>query len=860
MIKVLFLLGIIFLSSCNLTDRSTLPGSDQIFLTWELIGNNIEAGDYRALFVLENRDDLELGNRGWSIYFNQLDMSGTSGPVSGDVKIEHLNGDLVRISPEEDFRLAPGQSVNIEYTSPGKVNNVSGTPLGPYIVFQDSTSGGTQAFAIDHYTIHPFPGTDSLFPPETGIPVPDAAWVYHQNVDLEKVNHLRAGSIIPSPVKVMDGDGTVAIGPGVRIHYQEGLESETGFLAGLLESITGVKPVIEISDQKGQNIIQLYYSEIEHAKNQEGYLLRAIPGEGIVIGGGGPAGVFWGIQSLLSLLPIESWHKEPDQLEIEAVVLEDEPAFGYRGMMLDIARNYHSPETIKKMIRIMGFYKMNKLHLSLTNDEAWRLEIPSLPELTEVGGYRGHTLDSKDHLIPAYGSGPYPDPENGTGSGFLTREAFIDILKFAKLHHIEVIPEINFPGHSRAAIYAMEARYDRLMAEGDPEEAEKYRLIDPSDRSRYRSAQNFHDNVVCVCKESVYLFYETVVDEVMEMYRDAGMQLKVIHSGGDEVPGGVWTGSPICEEFLKGNPEVGEAKDLQAWFEGRLLEILSRKNLVMAGWEEVALVKDEQDVWIPNPEYAGKGIVPYVWNNQDEFIDLGNRVANAGYPVVLCSVDNFYFDLAYTHHPDEPGHWWGGYANTRRAFEFIPYNVFHSTLTDKYRRPYGPEKVFTGYESLKPEARKNILGLQGHLWSETIKGGEMLEYYYLPKMLGLAERAWAGQADWGEIPETTTRVRAINQSWNEFANIIGQREMLRLDYMFDGFNYRLPPPGGVIREGVLYANTDFPGMVIRYTMDGSEPQVDSPLYTGPVEVSGAVNLASFDTRNRSSRVSKAVYH
>ncbi|MCK4747318.1 MAG: chitobiase/beta-hexosaminidase C-terminal domain-containing protein, partial [Bacteroidales bacterium] len=184
-----------------------------------------------------------------------------------------------------------------------------------------------------------------------------------------------------------------------------------------------------------------------------------------------------------------------------------------------------------------------------------------------------------------------------------------------------------------------------------------------------------------------------------------------------------------------------------------------------------------------------------------------------------------------------------------------PYNVFHSTITDKFRQPYGPEMNFEGMDALRKEGRKNIIGLQGELWSETLKGGQMLEYYYLPKMLGLAERAWAGQAEWGEIPETDARVKAIDASWNRFANVIGQREMPRLDYFHGGFNYRLPPPGAVIKEGKLHANIDFPGLSIRYTTDGTEPGANSPVYNGPVEVAGKVMLRSFDSRSRGSRIS-----
>jgi hexosaminidase len=419
-----------------------------------------------------------------------------------------------------------------------------------------------------------------------------------------------------------------------------------------------------------------------------------------------------------------------------------------------------------------------------------------------------------------------------------------------------VIPEINFPGHSRAAIYAMENRYERLMAEGQQEEAEAFRLLDPEDQSVYNSAQNFNDNIVCVCQEAPFRFYERVVDEVAAMYREAGLELTMLHTGGDEVPAGSWTGSPICREFLNAHPEVGGPAGLQAWFGAQLMEMLAGKGILMAGWEEAALLKDERGRWIPNEELNGGQVVPYVWNSLGSYLDLGNRVANAGFPVVLCNVDNFYFDLAYSHHPSEPGLYWGGHVDTRRAFCFSPYHVARTTLTDRYRRPLDAS-YFTGMEQMMPEARKNILGLQGQLWSETFRDSRMLEYYYLPKMLGLAERAWAGEPDWASIPEMEERVKAMNRDWSTVAGMIARRVLPRLDHLNGGYFYRIPPPGAVIRDGYLHANVAFPGMEIRYSSDGSEPDRQSPLYEGPVQVSGPVKLRTFSAAGRGSRVSVA---
>ena len=847
---ILLLIIPFFILSCNQMEQSSSSSESGVSLTWAFQGNNVEAGYYSAAFVLKNLGEEALTDS-WTLYFTQLGLGVIDESVTGNVSISHINGNLLSITPKEGFSLEPGDDVEIAYRKPGSMLLESESPLHPYMVYTDGEE--STAISIADYKLLPFPSLELFYPPEMGYKLPDAAWVYEQNSPVSLLGPDEIGKVIPTPIKEANSGSLMALYEDLSIAYQPGLENEAGYLSEKLKQLTGnTTKVVEGSEGMPGTITLLTSSAIV---GEEAYQLAATPEEGIVITGNTAAGVFYGIQSLLAVMPVKYWARPSSRMEIDMVYIEDKPAFSYRGMHLDIARNFIEPGDIKKLMQAMAFYKLNVLHLHMTDDEGWRLEIPSLPELTEVGAYRGHTTTERDHLIPAYGSDPDPLAEGNHGSGYLSRETFIDLLKFAKAHHIKVIPEINFPGHARAAIYAMESRYDRLMAEGKQEEAEWYRLIDPEDESVYNSAQNFNDNVVCVCTEGPYRLFETVVDEVIEMYEEAGHELDILNTGGDEVPAGVWKGSPICQAFMEENPEYEKYENLQAYFGSRIFEILKKKDLVMAGWEEIVMKKNDEGLWIPNPEFVGTDMLPLVWNSIFDNLDLGNRLANAGFPVILCNVTNFYFDLAYTHHPAERGLYWGGFVNTRSSFDFIPFDVFKSTLKDKMGNPYDPDTDFEGKEALKPEAYKRIVGLQAELWSETVKGGSMAEYYYLPKLIGFAERAWVGQASWGNIEDLDKRVAAMDADWNGFANRVGQRDLPRLDYLFGGFNYRLPPPGAIIKEGLLHANIDFPGLIVRYTTDGTEPGAESPVYEEPVKVNGAVKLRSFDTRGRGSRVS-----
>ncbi len=602
--------------------------------------------------------------------------------------------------------------------------------------------------------------------------------------------------------------------------------------------------------------LRLETGTVEGQGSPEAYELVVDPAAGIRIVGNSAAGVFYGLQSLRSLLPVTASGKG---LSLPALRVVDAPRFGYRGFFLDVARNFQPKAEVLRVLDLVARCKLNVFHFHLTEDEGWRVEIPSLPELTAVGARRGHTLDSSRSLPPHWGSGPEVD--RPYGSGFYTRKDYAEILRYAAARHIEVVPEIEMPGHARAAIKSMEARYRALLAKGDAEGAARYRLADPEDHSVYTSAQGYHDNVMNPALPSTYTFIERVVEELVALHREAGVPLRNIHVGGDEVPGGVWEGSPAAAAFLKENG-LGSVDDLWYVFYGRVEEILKRHGLPLSGWEEIGLRKtrlDGRPRMIPNPDFAARGWRAYVWNNTvgGGAEDLPYRMANAGYRVVLCPVSNVYFDLAWNQNPEETGLDWGGYVDLRKPFEFIPFDYYRNTRLDGRGRPVD-RAIFVGKDRLTDYGRSKIVGLQGNLWSETLNAPGKLDYKLVPKIFGLAERAWAPEPDWAREKDEARSDALFGEAWSRFVNVVGKRELPRLDRESPAWAYRIPKPGLSAADGQVRCSLEIPGFVLRYTTDGSEPTAKSPEVRGGIPAAREVRVAAFDTNGRKGHTARLV--
>ncbi|WP_209329701.1 family 20 glycosylhydrolase [Lunatimonas salinarum] len=826
-----------------------------IKIKWELVSNFLEeSGQFEAKFVFHNEGSRDLGSNGWKLFFNMSPRRILPYPDESIAKISHINGDWYEVSPGPDFELPAGGSLSFTYRGVEGVIKESDAPMGLYFVFYDGQGQEMEILPFDQFTVSPFYRNEQLLRGHMDREDPASAQQrFVENENLTLLNKEDLHPILPTPFQLQYKPGVFSLTEETGIYYADGLELEASYLQDKLREITGVLLKMEAGSLTEGGIYMGLGEIVVDGKKEEAYELD-IAEKHIRIQGSDASGVFYGVQSLLAWLGPEVFLGRKLPLDLRQAKVMDAPRFSFRSLHLDVSRNFQSKETILRMLDLMAHYKLNHFLFYTTEDEGWRLEIEGLPELTEVGAQRHHVADMHDPALhPAYGSGPFAYAEGKHGSGYYTKADFVEILKYAKERHITVIPELNFPGHARAAIKSMEARYEKYMALGDEEAANEYRLIDPDDRSEYLSAQSFKDNTVSVARESTYRFYEKVMDEIARMYEQAGLKLTKIHAGGDEVPEGAWTKSPMAAELLRQLPDIDDPKNLQAYFFRELLKRLEKLDVEVHVWEEMALKKQPDGSYVPNPEFVGKRVIPYIWNNMFDYPDMGYQLANAGYEVVLCNVSNFYFDLAYSNDPKEPGLYWAGFVDTKNAWTFAPFDWFKTTFQTSFGEKLNMEVAGAEMVKIKPEARKNIIGLEAQLWSETIKGRDMVEYYTVPKIIGYAESAWARERDWETIEQEGTRNAQIAAGWNVFANTVARREFPKLSSWNEGYELRIAPPGAKLENGMLYANVDFPGLAIRYTTDGSEPTPTSALYTVPVSVQGGVKLKVFDASGNASR-------
>ena len=450
-------------------------------------------------------------------------------------------------------------------------------------------------------------------------------------------------------------------------------------------------------------------------------------------------------------------------------VVTDGPDLPYRGLMLDVSRNFTRKADLLRLIDILAHYKVNYLHLHLGDDEGWRVEIDALPELTSYGAFRGipvlnadGSISEPDALEPSYCGTLDRNDKASPGNGYYSHADFVEILRYAGEKGLRVIPEFDTPGHSRAAIKAMEVR---ALRTGDA----SCLLSEAADTSRYMSVQDYDDNALNVALPSTYTFIGKVLDGLMALYAEAGVPLEAVHIGGDEVPEGAWTGSPACRALLDslGETDVACLKD---YYINRVLDLAEARGLKLAGWQEVA-----QHLEPATFERLKRSLAfTNLWAVSHGRDELAYRYANDGVPVVFSNAPSAYFDLAYNPSKTERGHSWGGFVDERRSFSFQPFDVYRSVRWDDKGRMADISGAGDGKTALLPEGESSIRGVQGQLWAETLRCFDHVTYYLFPKALGLFERGWNARPVWAGT--TVSDDPAFTEDFDRFFGIITAHE------------------------------------------------------------------------------------
>jgi len=770
---------------------------------------------------------------GWSLYFSSVVRILKAG--GDDFALTHINGDVYRLTPTASFAgFTPDRPVRIALKLEGhELSELY--PMPNYYVAAD----GPNANGLSARTIA---STRPVIDPETGLeslafvaPFTDEArlaggsatdvtvWataprLYATNLAAGAIAQpVPATAVLPTPLKIkVDANGA-------RLDLSR----------GVVVSFIGIKRTAA-----APALAHLAARGTVEAKGGARLEIRLAPAEKLALGGyrltvktgtiqvlaSDPEGAANGLASLAQLIDADR--------KVPLVTIDDAPRFDFRGLHIDVARNFHSKAEVLAILDQMAAYKLNRLHLHLADDEGWRVEIAGLPELTDIGSRRCHDLSERTCLLPQLGAGPDPStPVNG----FFSRADYIQIVHAAQARHIQVIPSFDMPGHSRAAIKAMEARAARLRAEGQPEaEAGRYLLSEAANASVYSSIQHYDDNTINVCLDSAYAFLGKVVDEMARMHADAGQPLTRYHIGADETPG-AWTASPACAAY---EARTGiKPADLGGHFIEKVSAMLATRGITVAGWSDgMGHARADQ---MPARAHSN------AWGALGgDGPASAHKQANQGWEVVISIPEVMYFDSPQAADPKERGYDWPSRStDTRKVFDFMPENLpAHAELwTDLHGRPQASKDE----HPLEPGVR--FAGLQGQLWSETIRSDAQVDYMLYPRLLALAERAWHG-ANW-ETPYTpgkaydpaggafTSEMRARRTAdWSAFANLLGQRELARLDAA--GVAYRVPTVGAVVEAGKLRANVEFPGLPIEYRVeDGAwRPYVEDAPVTGSVEV------------------------
>ena len=491
--------------------------------------------------------------------------------------------------------------------------------------------------------------------------------------------------IVPQPVSMEMHQGTFHFNSATNVIAENGAEHEVRMLNFYLKQLYGfsLPTRAKLSNTNTSNII---FKLLKNNERKDAYKLE-VDATKIIISSSSNEGLFYGMQTLLQLLPETKSESGSSGFTIPQLSIQDYPRFQYRGMHLDVGRHFFDVDFVKKYIDYLAYFKYNTFHWHLTEDQGWRIEIKKYPRLTSVGAYRNGTI-----------IGHYP----GTGNdsihygGFYTQEQIKDVVKYAKDRFITIIPEIEMPGHASAAI----AAYPELSC--FPDRSTKISPRTPwagsRDGKQVQQTWGVFDDIF-VPSENTFKFLENVLDEVIQLFPS-----KYIHIGGDEAPKTYWKESAFCQKLIK-DKNLKDEHGLQSYFIQRIEKYVNSKGRKIIGWDEIL-----EGGLAPNATVMS-------WRGEKG----GIAAAQQHHDVIMTPTTYCYFDYSQTKNDDSLTI--GGFLPLDKVYNYEPLS-----------------------KELNDSEAKYILGGQANVWTEYMANPQKIEYMIFPRMSALSEVLWSPKA------------------------------------------------------------------------------------------------------------------
>lgn len=483
--------------------------------------------------------------------------------------------------------------------------------------------------------------------------------------------------VIPKPRRVQHADSFLSLNSGAKLHVDAD-QPELSRIARMFADATGEISAFKWDIQSGppaedeQPFLWLTMKDANAECGSEGYEIEIGP-RSVTVRAPHAQGVFYGVQTVRQMLhAASSASEESGVVELPCVKIFDKPRFEWRGMHLDVCRHFMPAEFVKRYIDLLALHKFNTFHWHLTEDQGWRIEIKAYPRLHEIAAWR--------------------DQDGQRYGGYYTQDQVREIVRYAADRYITVVPEIEMPGHTLAAL----AAYPNLSCTGGPFEV--------------ANTWGIYDDVYCAGNEETFTFLQNVIDEVLKLF-----PASFVHIGGDECPKKRWAKCPKCQARIK-SENLADEDELQSYLIKRMVRFIQDKGRRAVGWDEIL------------EGGLAEGAVVMSWRG----VKGGIAAARAGHDVIMCPTSHCYFDYRQRDAEGERGPSWAPVLDLKKVYSFDPIP-----------------------SELSSQEARHVLGVQGNVWTERIPGPKEVEYMAFPRACALAEVGWsaADQRDWTDFSD-----------------------------------------------------------------------------------------------------------